>query len=355
MKVAVFYDWVNQWGGAEKVLMDILKCFPKADIYSLVYDEKKAKWIGDRSVSTSFLNKLPGGKQNATVYTPLYPLALEQFNFDDYQIVISTTSTIGHCLRTNPQTLYICYFHNTNRYVYQTPQEYRIIKPLLNLYKKSDFIFGQRPDVVWCNSNTVANRIFKVYSRKAEILHPGVAVDTYKFENKKSDYYLVLSRLVKHKRIDIAIDACRILGKKLIVAGSGRDEKYYMNMGGASFLGRVDEETKKKLLAECKGLLFPQEEDFGLTPIEAMASGSGVIAYGKGGATETVVDGVTGVLFNSQESKSMAEAILKYEKLNIDPLVCQARAWQFDSNHFVLNFKKQVIEEWKKYQRAINL
>jgi glycosyltransferase involved in cell wall biosynthesis len=218
-KVAIFYDWLNQWGGAERVLLNLLEIYPQADIYTLTYDVKETSWLP--KVHKVFSSNL----KNNLLYTPFYTYKLEQIDFSNYDLVVSTTSTVGHCLLTTPKTLFVCYFHNINRYIYQHPP--LLLKALLNFYQKIDTIFSARPDYVFCNSKNVASRIQKNYHRHAQVIYPGI--DTKKFvpnNQKPKKYFLLVSRLVLHKKIDLLIKAFEKLPYQLKIVGTGRDEVY---------------------------------------------------------------------------------------------------------------------------------
>ncbi len=362
LRIAIFYDWLNQWGGAEKVLLDIINIFPQAQLFSLIYDQKKTSWLPTTiKVTTSFINQLPFHCKNPIFYTPLYSLALEKFDFSQFDIVISTTSTIGHCLITPPSILSICYFHNVNRYLYQTPAQFKLLKPLLKKYQKTDFIYGQRPDHLLCNSKTVQERISHHYHRTAQVIYPGV--DTSFFVPKKNEssnpYFLVVSRLVRHKRIDLAIKACHQLDKKLIIVGEGRDKQKLLQLKNKNpkskviFLGKVSQKKLLVLYQNCQALICPQIEDFGLTPVEAQSCGKPVIALNKGGLTETIINGKTGILYPHQTTKSLISAIKKFDpkKFSIDD--CVNSSIRFSQSNFMLHFKQTINQLWQQHQTTI--
>lgn len=350
LRVAIYYDWLNQWGGAERVLLDLLEIYPQADIYTLTYNPLKTPWLpkNHRIFSLNLKNSL--------IYTPFYAYKLEQINFSDYDLVISTTSTIGHCLLTSPQTLFICYFHNVNRYLYQNPPY--LLKPILKKYQKIDKIYSQRPDYLLCNSNNVASRILEHYQRKAITVYPGI--DTQKFipnyQNPKK-YFLIVSRLVTHKKIDVVINTFKNLPYQLKVIGTGRDESYLKCLATGNhnieFLNHIDDYQLINLYQNCLGLIYPQEEDFGLTSLEVQSCGRGVIAYNRGGAKETIVNGKTGIFFNKQNEYSLSKAIDKYLSSLPSSKNCRQQALNFDRNYFMLNFKKQVDSLWSKKQQHI--
>lgn len=362
LKIAIFYDWLNQWGGAERVLLDILKIYPQATIFTLIHNPLKTDWLPPNTkIITSFINKLPFSKNNPIFYTPLYSFALEKFDFSKFDIVISTTSSLGHCLLTPPNTLFVCYLHNTNRYLYQTPPKYKFLSPLLKNYQKTDFIYAQRPDYLLCNSKTVQSRIKINYQRDSETIYPGVDVDYFcpSTTKIKSDYFLVVSRLVAHKKIDLAIKACHLLKKKLIIVGSGREKNKLVNLKNKLndqniiFMGKVSDKKLKSLYQNCKALICPQIEDYGLTPLEAQACGRPVIAYNQGGITETVINGKTGILFKYQTVKSLILALLKFEQQSFSLNDCTTNAKKFSIENFVLNFKHTIDTLWQKHRHTI--
>lgn len=357
-KIVLFYDWLNQWGGAEKVLLDLIKLYPEAPIYTLIHDPKKTKWLPKNTkIIASFINNLPFSKNNPIFYTPLYSIALEQFDFSQYDIIISTTQVCGHCFITQPKTLYVCYFHNINRYVYQTPPQFQILKPLLNQYKKIDFVYSQRPDYLFCNSKTVQKRIKDAYKREAKIIYPGI--DTSFFIpskiNPTEKYFLIVSRLVSHKKIDLAIKACHKLNQKLYIVGTGRDKNKLINLidslnnSNIKLLGKVDNNKLLNLYQNCQALICPQLEDFGLTPLEAQACGKPIIAYNKGGLTETI-NLKTGIFFKNQTVKSIIHAIKKFNPKDFSPSDCIFNAAKFSIQNFMLNFKKEIDLLWQNHQ-----
>lgn len=353
MKVAIFYDWLNQFGGAERVLLNILQIYPEADLYTLVYDYTKTSWLPKNiKVSPSFINKLPFSRKHPFIYSPIFDLCLEKFDFSQYNLVISTTSTIGHCLLTPPTTLFVCYFHNINRYLYQFKT------PFLRLYKPIDKVYSHRPDLILCNSKTVSHRIQKNYQLTPTVINPGIDTKFFrpsKYYQQNTKYYLVVSRLVPHKKIDIAIQACLQLKKTLYIVGSGRDQNRLNDIAQNShlinFLGETTNYRLKKLYQNCTALICPQLEDFGLSALEAQACGRPVIAYGKGGHTETVTS-KTGVFFKQQSVDSLIDAIKKFETKRYSSNNCRHRAQKFSHTAFMLNFKKIIDTQWELYQNT---
>lgn len=360
-KIAIFYDWLNQWGGAEKVLLDILELYPEAPIYTLVYDPKKTAWLPKgKKIITSLINKLPFSSHNPIFYTPFYSLALESFDFSQFDIILSTTSINGHCFITPANSLYVCYFHNVNRYLYQTPNQFLFLKPLLKIYQKIDYIFGKRPDFLMCNSRTVQQRIKDKYNRDSQIIYPGIDTNFFKpsLTNNNTDnkYFLIVSRLVSHKRIDIAIEACQNLNLNLKIIGSGRDrkklEKLITPNSKVQFVGKVNQDKLLNLYQNCLALICPQEEDFGLTPIEANACGKPVIAYQKGGITETIKDNITGIFFKKQNKISLIKALQKFNPDNFSPINCINNAQKFSKTNFMLHLNQSIINLWQQKQKT---
>lgn len=342
-KVAIYYDWLNQWGGAERVLLDLLEIYPEADIYTLYHDATKTHWLpkGNKIFSLNLKNKL--------IYTPFYAYKLEQINFSSYDILISTTSNVGHCFITAPKTHFVCYYHNINRYLYQHSPF--LLKPLLYFYEKIDKIFSTRPDHIFCNSKNVALRIKNNYHREAKVIYPGI--DTNKFIPNNlapQNYFLIVSRLVEHKKIDVVIKTFLNSPYSLKIVGVGRELEYLKCLSESSknieFLENIDDSQLVELYQNCLGLINPQEEDFGLTVLEVQSCGRGVISYRRGGALETIIENKTGILFDQQSSESLSNAIEKYLEQIPKSSDCRQQAIKFDRHNFMLNFKKQIDSLW---------
>ncbi|HPT65951.1 MAG TPA: glycosyltransferase [Candidatus Woesebacteria bacterium] len=353
-KVALFYDWLNQWGGAEKVLLDLIKLYPKAPVYTLIYDPKKTKWLPKNTVVVpSFLNKLSPSKKNNILHTPLYSSAVRSFDFSKFDIVISTSSTIGHHLLIPKKTLFICYLHNVNRHIYQQKYHWPL-SYLISKYKEKDKLYSQNPDCFFCNSKTVQKRIFDIYKRKAKIIYPGIDTSFFIASKKKvkEKYFLIVSRLVSHKKIDIAIKACHQLNKKLYIVGTGRNKNKlnnlinYLKDKKIKLLGQIDNDKLLNLYQNCQALICPQLEDFGLTPIEAQSCGKPVIAYNKGGLTETVINEKTGIFFNNQTVNDLVDAIQIFDSKKFSQNLCRQNAKKFSNRSFMLNFEREVNLIW---------
>jgi len=341
LKIAIYYDWLNQWGGAEKVLLNLLTIFPQAELFTLFYDKNKCNWLPKNiKIHTSFLQNLP----KTPLLSPIYDIAAENLNLKNFDIVISTTSNVGHCLLTSPNSLFICYYHNVNRHLYLQPPT--ILKPLLNIYKNIDKIYARRPDATFCNSKTTQNRLKKYLDLKSKIINPGI--DTKYFiptPHPTDDYYLIVSRLVPHKSIDYVIRTFNKLNKKLVIIGSGRDEQRLKNMTTSQnieFTGQISDQQLLNYYQNCQALICPQVEDFGLTSIEAQSCGRPVIALNSGGLTETVINKKTGLFFKYQNQKSLNIALNKFNKINFDSNYIRNHAKTFDESLFMLNFKQEI-------------
>lgn len=349
-KIAIYYDWLNTWGGAERVLLNLLNIFPKATLFTLFHEQSKTKWLPKNvKIKTSFLQNWP----RSNLLSPIYDLAAEGLNFTNYDIVISTTSNVGHCLLTNPNSLFICYYHNLNRHLYLNPP--KLLNPLLNYYKKIDNIYSKRPDFALCNSKTTYNRLVKYFNLNPKIINPGI--DTKFFvpiDNPTNDYYLIVDRLVPHKNIDYVVEAFAKLDSKLIIVGTGRDEQRLKHLAHNSnniiFAGQVDDHKLLNYYQNCKALICPQIEDFGLTSIEAQSCGKPVITFNSGGVTETVINQVTGIYYDLQDQNSLINAIIDYSKTNFDPKIIRLHVINFDHSKFMLNFKKEIETLWQQHQ-----
>jgi glycosyltransferase involved in cell wall biosynthesis len=355
-KVALFYDWLNQWGGAERLLLDLIEIFPNSPIYTLVSHPSAATWLPPKQpIITSFINRLPQSHHNPVIYTPIYDIALEQFDFSQYDIVISLTSVNGHCFITPPKTLYVCYCLNPNRYLFQPPAHLFFLKPLLKIYRHIDYLYSRRPDYYLTISQTVAQRLEHTYQLPSQIIYPGV--DTQKFTPKKTSpknsYFLVVSRLVDHKRVDLAITACQQLHLPLKIVGTGRDSNHLYRLAQSAhypqieFLGAVNEAQLINLYQNCQALICPQIEDYGYTPLEAQACGRPVIAFNQGGFTETIIPHVTGLFFNHQTTSSLVAALVQFQQLRFSPQECRTQALKFSRKQFMIHFKQSIESLWQ--------
>ncbi len=357
MKVALVYDRVNKWGGAERVLLSLQKLFPDAPLYTSVHDKKNAGWAKNFVIKTSFLQKIPFLRTKHEYIPFLMPLAFEQFTFDEYDLVISVTSEAAKGIITKPSTKHICYCLTPTRYLWSGYKEYfsnRVFRfiatPIVFYLQKWDLMAANRPDIYIAISKEVQKRIKKYYHHDSALIYPPAGITNaapLPHKDDKGKYYLIVSRLshfTKYKRIDIAIAACNTLGVplKIIGEGSWMDELKEMSGSTVEFLGSVSDEKLGEYYSNCKALLFPGIEDLGLTVIEAQYYGSPVIAYRGGGALETIKEGKTGIFFDKQTKESLIAAIKKFETMHFPPQKCREQADVFGYDSFKENFYRLV-------------
>jgi len=355
-KVALFYDWINQWGGAERLLLDLAQIFPQAPIYTLVYNPSQTPWAKKLKILPSSLNKLPFSKNNPSFYGPFHSLALEQFNFDPFDIVITLTSQSGHSILTRPQTLHLNYCLTPNRYLYTNSSP--LPKLLKSLYRPLDQVFAQRPDHILTTSQTVQKRIKKRFSRDSTIIYPGTDTDFFQppKTKPKRNFFLVVSRLVPHKQTDLVVKTFNHSKDILYIVGQGRQEQTLRSLARSNirFMGQTSGQKLKTLYQNAQALICPQEEDFGLTPLEAMACGTPVIAFEKGGHAETITS-QTGILFKKQTKDSLQKTVRRFKKQQFHSSNCRHQALEFSRKKFMINFKSTVKDLWQKHQTLFAL
>lgn len=324
MKVAIVYDRVNKWGGAERVLLSLHRMFPKAPLYTSVYNKKTALWAKVfPTIYTSFLQKIPFAKNNHEYLAPFMPFAFESFDFSGYDLVISVTSEAAKGIITKPGTLHICYCLTPTRYLWSHYDEYfkgatfkGVAKFIVRHLRRWDSTAASRPDFIIAISGEVKNRINKYYKRRSDLIFPPVDLPK-KLDSKKlqSKYHLVVSRLVKYKKVDLVVEAFNRIGKNLVVVGTGKEEKRLKNKArdNVKFVGEVGEKELAGYYSKARTLIIPQEEDFGIVALEAQAYGVPVIAYEKGGVLDTVIPGKTGLFFKNQSPESIIKAVKDYD------------------------------------------
>lgn len=364
LRVAIVHDWMVSLGGAERVVDSLLKLFPQADVYTSVYDPKKLTLFKDKPIRTTFLRHWPLAKRKHQLFSAIRPLAFESLDFKDYDLVISSSSAESKGVITPTETLHVSYIYTPTRYYWSGYEDYldspgfgilnpvvRLIMPrLVKKLRVWDYAAAQRPDYLVGISKTVAGRIKQYYGRESKVIYPPVSIDKFSNNSGNSDYFLVVARLVSYKRVDLAVRACTKLGKKLIVAGSGPELKNLKRIAGKNveFILKPTDKEVAKLYARAKAFIFSANEDFGITPVEAMAAGCPVICYGKGGATETVIDGKTGVYHEKQTVSNLEEAIRKFEKTSFDKADLYARAREFSEERFLKQIGGYIVEKIKE-------
>ena len=369
MKIALVHDWLTGMRGGEKVLEVMCEIWPEADLYTLLHLKGKLSPVIERlSIHTSFIQRMPRAAQWYRNYLPLMPTAIEQFDLRGYDLVLSTSHCVAKGVITQPTTCHVSYIHTPMRYVWEMFDEYfgphrvgafkrAVISFFANYLRMWDVASADRVDDFIANSHHVAKRIAKHYQRPATVIHP--PVDTARFSvGQAEDFYLIVTALAPYKRVDLAVEACAKSKRKLKVVGTGQDAERLQDLGGeyVEFLGWQDDETVADLYRCCRAFLFPGEEDFGITPLEAQASGRPVIAFGKGGALETVRgldrEDPTGVFFTEQTAESMIEAMDQFEQNEhkFDPAKTRGHALTFDREVFRRKIKEHVEKTYADYQ-----
>ncbi|MBR6124370.1 glycosyltransferase [Candidatus Saccharibacteria bacterium] len=360
MKIALVHDWLTNMGGAEQCVLNFMDVYPEAPIYtSMFVKDNVDERFSAKKVVTTFLQRFV--KKGHQKLFPLMPLAFERLDLTDFDVVLSSTSCCAKGIISGPNCEHFCYCHTPIRYVWARSFEYMqgmgkikrfLCSILLHYMRLWDFSAAQRVDHFIANSTEVQRRIKKYYNRDSVVIFPPVRCSLFSMSDTDGDYFLVVSRLVYYKRFDLAVKACTKLGKKLIVIGDGPERKNLEAMAGPTvqFLGRQPDEVVQKHMAECKALLFPGEDDFGIVPVEAEACGRPVIAYGMGGALDTVVPGKTGVLFYEQTEESIAEAIEKFESMNFDKQEIRNHALKFDESEFKRQIETYISETIKSHK-----
>lgn len=364
MKVAFVHYWLVSMRGGEQVLEALSDLYPQADIFTLVYDEKKvSEKLKRHKIIPSFLQRIPGAVAHYKKLLPLMPFALESFDLSSYDLVISSESGPAKGIIPAPDAVHVCYCHSPMRYVWDHYHAYRansglVSRTLMPLFaprlRQWDVSTSARVDVFVANSHHVQYRIAKYYRRSSKVVSPPVQVQDFLPADGFGDFYLCAGQLVRYKRIDLAVDAFTRNGKKLVVVGEGDEfARLKANAGpNVSFRGRVPFNQLKELLSQCRALVFPGEEDFGITPVEAMASGRPVIAYGRGGVLDTVIPNKTGVLFEDQSVEGLLQAVDQFEAMEgqFEPLLIRQHSQQFSAEEF--KSKMRTIIEHELDRRA---
>lgn len=374
MKLAIIQDWLTSLGGAEKCIEALCELWPDADIYTLIYrpDRFRDSLISHHRITTSFAQRLPWSTTKFRHYFALYPYAIEQFDLRDYGIVVSFSAAFAHGVLTDPDQAHICYKHTPMRYAWSGYQEYLadpqlrrlskrlVAKLILHRMRRWDYAAAQRPDIMLANSEEVRRRIWKYYRRESQVVHPPVDVpgDGTHVDQTRHDYFVNIGRLVPYKRVDLIVQAfAQVPERHLVVAGSGpelnRLKEMAKGLSNVDILGFVDESQKIELLARARAFVFAAHEDFGIAPVEAQAYGTPIIAYGRGGALETVVEGQTGVFFEKQTVESLLQGIRVFEQMEhaFDPNAIRSHARTFGKEIFQRRFKT-VVEECANRQEC---
>jgi glycosyltransferase involved in cell wall biosynthesis len=370
MRVAIVHHWFISLGGGERVVESIASIFPTADVFTLFLDkEKLPAGLGKHKITTSFLDKIPAARRAHRYFLPLYPLAVEMLDLSGYDLVITSDSGPVKGVVTDPAATHICYCYSPMRYLWDGHSAYlhkmhpltqTIFRLACHYVRNWDYSAAQRVDHFIADSHYVASRIHKYYRRDSTVIHPPIDTSKGFLASQHEDYYLAVGRLVPYKRTELLIDACAKLGRKLVIVGVGPELPRLMNKAAKNveFLGQVDEARLRNVYAQCRALLFAADEDFGMVPLEAQSYGRPVIAYGKGGALETVVgtfppirelkahgvSEMTGVFFQEQTADSLANAIRSFESVEerFLPQQIQEHARKFDTSVFLDRLRSYI-------------
>jgi glycosyltransferase involved in cell wall biosynthesis len=347
MRIAVVHDYFTQMGGAEKVAEELMRMLPQATLHSTIaLRDRMPPGLTEIPVVTTWMQDLPQIQKYYRLYFLFYPFGVRSLKLSDFDLVISSSSGYAKGVHTSRDAVHVCYCHTPMRWVWNFDNYSQredmgamkrlALKGLIRWLRIWDEDAARQPDHFIANSKAVADRILRAYGRHAEVIHPPIDLDRFHSSAEQGDYYLVLARLVSYKRIDLAVQACTLLGRRLLIIGDGPDRGRLAALGGhtVSFLGRLSDEEVEYHASRCRALLFPGEEDFGMAPLEIAAAGRPTIAYRAGGAVETIIEGVTGMFFDQQEPESLASAIEQFERVEWSGQALRTHAEKFGVDVF---------------------
>ncbi len=356
MKIALVHDYLTQRGGAERVFELLCKRYPQADIFTSLYDAQKSIDLGERIINTTFLQKIPGATKYFRMLAPLYFPAFRSLDLQDYDLIISSSTSFAKAVRKKPQARHICFCHNVTRFLWDTETylreygDYRYFAPLIEkvfqIIRNLDLKYAQEPDLYIANSRIVAQRIENIYHKQATVVNYPIDTNNFVFSDTKEEYYLASARMISYKRLDIIVEAFNWLGWNLLISGDGPEQEKLkaQALPNIQFLGHVSDRERKNLFSKAKSIIVAALEDYGLVPVEANASGTPVIAYGAGGVLDTQIPGKTGVFFQRQTPCSLQAALLEAGRIS----------WDYENirNHAVSKFSEQSF--FGKVERIID-
>ncbi|MEA5504070.1 glycosyltransferase [Halotia wernerae UHCC 0503] len=356
MKIALVHDYLTQRGGAERVFELLCKHYPQADVFTSLYDPQKTIEMGERIVKTTYLQKIPGAAKYFRLMAPFYFPAFRALDLQDYDLIISSSTSFAKAVRKRPDARHVCFCHNVTRFLWDTETylreygDYRYFAPLIEhifqLMRNVDLKYAQEPDLYIANSSVVARRIQSIYGKQAIVVNYPIDTSNFVFSGQKDEYYLASARMISYKRLDIIVEAFNWLGWRLLISGDGPEKEWLKSkaLNNVQFLGHVSDRQRKDLFSKAKSIIVAALEDYGLVPVEANASGTPVIAYGAGGVLDTQIHGKTGVFFNRQTPESLQAALLQSGQIN----------WNYENirNHAVNNFSEPVF--FNKVEQVIN-
>ena len=356
MKIALVHDYLTQRGGAERVFELLCKRYPEADIFTSLYDAQKSIDLGERIINTTFLQKIPGATKYFRMLAPLYFPAFRSLDLQDYDLIISSSTSFAKAVRKKPQARHICFCHNVTRFLWDTETylreygDYRYFAPLIEkvfqMIRNLDLKYAQEPDLYIANSSIVAQRIEKIYHKQAIVVNYPINTSNFVFSDTKEEYYLASARMISYKRLDIIVEAFNWLGWNLLISGDGPEQEKLkaQALPNIQFLGHVSDRERKNLFSKAKSIIVAALDDYGLVPVEANASGTPVIAYGAGGVLDTQIPGKTGVFFQRQTPCSLQAALLEARGISWD--------YEYIRNHAVSKFSEQSF--FGKVERIID-
>lgn len=365
-KIALFQDYLAQYGGAERVTEAIHQALPDSDLHTtLSVPEKMSPYLQQVETKTTWMQHLPAKSKLYRHYFLFYPFAVESAHLDDYDLVISSCCGYAKGVKRGENAVHVCYCHNPMRWVWRF-QEYMAkekfssltkmaLHTMIEALKRWELKAATRPDYFVANSHIVARRLKAAFGVDATVIEPPIDTARFWISKNVEDYYLVLSRLVPYKRIDLAVEACTRTGRRLVVIGDGTDRERLKAMAGptVTFLGRQPDKVVNRYASRCRALIFPGEEDFGMAPLEINAAGRPVVAYGAGGATETVIERVNGLLFREQTTEALIDALERCERRVWNAPTIRRVAQRYDIHHFqerLLGFLEKVSPVVREYQ-----
>jgi glycosyltransferase involved in cell wall biosynthesis len=364
LKIAIVCDWLTDYAGAERVVYEMHQLFPKAPIYTSLYDPKRCKVFKFADVRESWLGKLPFARAKHRLFFPMMPKVFESMDLSEFDIVLSSCHSASKGVITQPETMHVSYCHSPVRYLWDHSHSYQkryesfsplklIYKPILHKIRLWDRIAADRVDRYVANSAYVGRRIQKYYGRESEVIHPPADLNRFQAVKNKGEHYLAVGRLIPYKRFDLVVEAFNRLGKSLVVVGTGSELAKLQKLAGENiqFLGRVSEEALEDAYGNAKALIFPQLEDFGIVPLEAMGSGTPVLAFGEGGALETVKDGISGLFFKEQSVDSIMDCVKRFEAMEWPPEEVSKSVSEFSAPRFKAELRHFIEAAWKEHQK----
>jgi glycosyltransferase involved in cell wall biosynthesis len=364
VRVAFVHDYLTQFGGAERVLLEMRQLYPEAPVYTSIYSPDAFGGAFDGvDVRSTWLQRVPGSRRHFRALLPLYPMAFESLDLTAFDLVVSSTTSFAKGVRVKPSTLHVCYMHTPTRFLWrQEGYTYDVVPPTARLFfavalpylKRWDLAAAQRPQRIIANSRNVAARIRAIYGRESDVLACPASIDGFAPSAGVEDFYLVASRLLPYKRVDFAIEACNALGAPLVVMGEGPDLPRLRRLAGPSvrFVGRVDDRERTRLFARARAVIVPGIEDFGLVPIEAAASGRPTVAFAAGGALETVVEGETGIFFREPSASALASALQSLSAQSFDRSKLAAHAQSFSPERFRGALRSLIERYWTEFRKT---